>query len=351
MEKIKVAILGATGTVGQRFVQLLGNHVWFEISELVASDRSAGKPYHEAVNWKLDTEIPQKIKNLVVKPTSELKTLNSKIAFSGLDSTVAGEIELECAKLGLAVVSNASNYRMEKDVPLIIPEINSDHLSVLPFQQKKRGFKKGFIVTNSNCAMMFFTLVFGAIQTKFKITKAIVTTMQAISGAGYPGVASMDILGNVIPFIKGEADKVETEPQKILGKVVGNEIVSASFPISASVNRVPVFDGHLATVSFGLEEKTSVAKISTLLKNFVSLPQELKLPTAPNFPVVVREEADRPQPRLDLNVNQGMSAIVGKLQICPVLDFKMTVLGHNTIRGAAGAAILNAELLFKKGLI
>lgn len=349
MNKIKVAILGATGIVGQRFVQLLENHPWFEVAELLASSRSAGKNYSEAVSWKLDSEIPNSVKNLVVK--SEIENFTSQIAFSGLDASVAGEIEFRCAKSGIVVLSNSQNFRMEKEVPLLIPEINPEHLSVLSAQKEKFGFREGFIVTNSNCSTMFLAMVLGAIAKKFTIEKALVTTMQAISGAGYPGIPSLDILGNVIPFIKGEEEKIESETLKILGKVEDSKIISAKFDLSASVNRVPVVDGHLENVSFKLKEKTTSKELIEILKNFTALPQKLCLPTAPKNPIHVFEEEDRPQPRLDVRKNKGMAVLIGRIRECKVLDYKMIILGHNTIRGASGAAILNAEFLLKQGLI
>lgn len=351
MSKIKVAILGATGTVGQRFIQLLENHPWFEVSELLASTRSAGRTYLEAVSWKLDSEIPNSVKNLVVKSEKEIENFSSQIAFSGLDASVAREIEFTCAKNGMAVVSNTRNFRMEKEVPLLIPEINPDHLFIIPKQKDKFGFDKGFILTNSNCSTMFLAMVLGAISKRLTIEKTFITTMQAISGAGYPGVASLDILGNVIPFISGEEEKIETETLKILGKLNDSKIESANFDLSASVNRVPVIDGHLESVSIKLKEKTSVKELTKLLANFSALPQKLNLPTAPKNPIIVLENDDRPQPRLDVNKNNGMATFIGRIRKCKVLDFKMTILGHNTIRGAAGAAILNAELLVKQGLL
>ncbi|KAA3603912.1 MAG: aspartate-semialdehyde dehydrogenase [Calditrichaeota bacterium] len=291
------------------------------------------------------------MKNLIVKSEDEIEKFTSQIAFSGLDASVAVDLEFRCANSGMAVVSNARNFRMEKEVPLLIPEINPEHLTVISEQKEKFGFNEGFIVTNSNCSTMFLAMVLGVIAKKFTIEKTLVTTMQAVSGAGYPGVASLDILGNVVPFIGGEEEKIETETLKILGKVEDSEIISANFNLSASVNRVPVVDGHLESVSFKLREATNVNELKEILTNFTALPQELKLPTAPKKPVIVLENEDRPQPKLDVNKNNGMATFVGRIRKCKVLDYKMMVLGHNTIRGAAGAAILNAELLVKQGLI
>ncbi len=344
MEKIKVAILGATGTVGQKFVTLLYDHPYFEIHELVASERSAGKKYSEACRWKQNIPIPENVRDLVVKTTDT--KLESKILFSGLDSSVAGPVEERYANEGHYIISNSKNHRMDSDVPLVIPEINHDHLDIIK-QQKY----KGAIVTNSNCSTMFLTMALAPIYKEFGIEAVHVTTMQAISGAGYPGVPSLDILGNVIPFIGGEEDKVETEPLKILGTYKNGKIEHADFKISAHCNRVPVYDGHTETVSIKLKKKAEPEEVARILDEFSGLPQELKLPLAPEKPIVVFNEPDRPQPFRDVWLNRGMSACVGRIRKCPIYDIKLVVLGHNTVRGAAGAAVLNAETMYRKGLI
>jgi aspartate-semialdehyde dehydrogenase len=350
MDKIKVVILGATGTVGQRFIQLLENHPYFEVTALAASEKSAGKKYKEIVNWKLDTPIPEAIQNMIVQ---ECKPgMNARMAFSGLDSSVAGEVELDFAKNDYAVVSNSKNYRMEPDVPLIYPEINPDHLALIDIQKKNRGFDKGFIVTNSNCSIMSFLPIIHVLDKNFGVETMNVVTMQAISGAGYPGVASLDILGNIVPYIGGEEEeKIQTEPLKILGTLKSSQVENSRIRISASVNRVPVLDGHLASVSVKLSTKTSVDEIKDRLRKFRSVPQELNLPHAPERPIIVHEEINRPQPRLDIGLEKGMGVSVGRIRPCTVLDYKFTCLVHNTIRGAAGAAILNAELLYARKLL
>jgi aspartate-semialdehyde dehydrogenase len=350
MNKIKVVILGATGTVGQRFIQLLNGHLFFTIVAVAASEKSAGKKYRDAVTWKLDVPIPESIGDMIVQECKPV--VDARVAFSGLDSSVAGEIEMDFARNGFAVVSNSKNYRMEPDVPLIYPEINADHTDLIGIQKKNRGFDSGFIVTNSNCAIMSFLPVIHVMNTHFGVETMTVVTMQAISGAGYPGVASMDILGNIVPYIGGEEEnKIQTEPLKILGKLNNGKVIDSQIRISASVNRVPVLDGHLASVSVKLKKKTSVEEIKDRLRNFRGVPQELKLPHAPERPIIVHEEIDRPQPRLDINLDKGMAVSVGRIRPCEVLDYKFTCLVHNTIRGAAGAAILNAELLYAKNML
>jgi aspartate-semialdehyde dehydrogenase len=350
MSKIKVVILGATGTVGQRFVQLLDRHPYFEIAALAASEKSAGKTYGLIVPWKLDTPIPDGIARMVVQECRPM--MDARVAFSGLDASVAGDIEMDFANHGFAVVSNSKNYRMEEDVPLLYPEINADHLALIEIQKANRGFKDGLIVTNSNCSVMAFLPVIYVLDRHFGVEKMSVVTMQAISGAGYPGVASMDILGNIIPYVGGEEEeKIKTEPLKMLGRFRNGKIEPSKIMISPSVHRVPVLDGHLASVSVKLNSRTSVEEIKSHLRNFRGVPQELELPLAPNRPIIVREEIDRPQPRLDLNLEKGMAVSVGRIRPCEVLDYKFTCLVHNTIRGAAGAAVLNAELLYARKLL
>ncbi len=350
MSKMKVVILGATGTVGQRFVQLLENHPYFEIAALAASEKSAGQKYGEIVQWKLDTPIPEKISSMVVQ--SCRPTMEARVAFSGLDASVAGEIEMDFVTHDFAVVSNSKNYRMAEDVPLLFPEINADHMGLIGIQKKNRGLKNGFIVTNSNCSVMAFLPIIYVLDKTFGVDKMSVVTMQAVSGAGYPGVASLDILGNIVPYVGGEEEeKIKTEPLKMLGKFENGKITYSKMTISPSVNRVPVLDGHLASVSVKLKSKTSIEEIKDLLKNFRGVPQELELPLAPNRPIIVHDGIDRPQPRLDANLEKGMAVSVGRLRPCEILDYKFTCLVHNTIRGAAGAAVLNAELLYAKKLI
>ncbi len=345
MEKIKVAVLGATGSVGQKFVELLGNHPWFELHELAASSRSAGKTYGEAVNWFMSTPLTDKIKNIEVKEC--VPNLESKVVFSGLDSNVAGEIETEFAKAGYIVISNARNHRFDADVPLIIPEVNYDHLELI----KHQPYGKGCIVTNPNCSTIGMVTAVKPLFDKFEIEQLNVFTMQAISGGGYPGIPSLDILGNVIPFISGEEEKMETEPLKILGSVDNGKINFAEINISAQCNRVPVIDGHTETVQIKFKTKPEKEEIIEALKSFKSLPQELSLPSAPAAPIVYMEKVNHPQPRLHSNFGNGMTVTVGRLRECSLFDYKFVVLSHNTIRGAAGNTILIAELMKAQGYI
>lgn len=349
MRKYSVGILGATGSVGQRFVQLLANHPWFEVTVLVASENSAGKYYQDTVRWKQTTPIPQNIARLQVYKVSD--KFSCDLLFSGLDSSVADPLELEFASRGFPVISNCKNYRMYDDIPLLVPEINSDHIKLIDIQKKMRGFKNGYIVTNPNCSVIGLAMVLHPLHIKFGISKLHVTTMQALSGAGFPGIASMDIMDNVIPYIGDEEEKIETEPQKILGSFSGKHISFADIKISAQANRVGVIDGHTEAVSVKLKSQTSVEEVISVLKNFTGLPQKIKLPSAPNHPIIIHEELNRPQPRLDRDLEKGMAVSVGRIRPCPIFDYKFIVLSHNTIRGAAGAAILNAELLVHKGYI
>ena len=342
--KIPVAVLGATGTVGQKFIVLLQNHPWFEITELVASPRSAGKTYAEACAWKQDIPIPAGMAEKIVMAAGE--PLRSRILFSGMDASVAGPLEVQYAEAGHAVISNAKNHRMDPDVPIIIPEVNPDHFGIT----RKQSWK-GAIVTNSNCVIMPAAMVLHPLNEAFGLEWVQLTSMQAISGAGYPGVASYDILGNVIPFIGGEEPKVESEGQKILGKLEGDRIVPAPFTLSAQCNRVPVVDGHLENLSIKFRKKASPEEVKKVLENWTSMPQEAKLPSAPERPVVVFEQEDRPQPMRDIWTGGGMSACVGRIRECPIGDVKLVVLGHNTVRGAAGAAILNAEAYVHLGYL
>jgi aspartate-semialdehyde dehydrogenase len=346
--KIKVGVLGATGAVGQKFVTLLEDHPWFELTELAASDRSAGKSYKEAAVWRQYKPIPERLKATKVKPCEP--TLDCRVVFSGLDSSVAGEVEESFARAGYIVLSNSKNHRMDDDVPLLVPEINPEHLDLIKVQRKRRAWK-GAIVTNPNCSTIGLVMALAPIHREFGVKRVIVATMQALSGAGYPGHSAIDMLGNVIPFIGGEEDKVETEPLKIMGTLDGDEIRFADCRISAHTNRVFVEDGHMECVSLELDKKATPDEVARVLAGFSSLPQELKLPSAPERPVIVTDERDRPQPRFDRDAGDGMSAVVGRIRECPVFDIRLVVLSHNTIRGAAGAAILNAELMKAKGLL
>ncbi len=346
-ERIPVAILGATGSVGQRFIQLLEKHPWFRVHEVVASDRSAGKSYGQAADWRLETLVPDSVAGLTVKGLGD--ALESRLLFSGLDSSVAGEAEDDYANRGCAVISNSRNHRMDADVPLLIPEINADHLDAIEAQRTRRG---GFIVTNPNCSVVGLAMALAPIERAFGLEAVHVTTMQAISGAGYAGVASYAILDNVIPFIGGgEEDKIEKEPRKILGTWKSNAFADAPITISAQVNRVPTIDGHLMTVSGRLRNRASIEDVRAAIESFEGEPQRLGLPFAPKRPLHYIDSPDRPQPRLDRDRERGMAVSVGRLRPCPILDFRLVALVHNTIRGAAGAAILNAELLKARGLL
>lgn len=350
-KKLRVGILGATGTVGQKFIVLLQNHPWFEITALAASKESAGKKYGVLMEsrWKQNVDIPPAIRNMTVSDAAK-PNLKCDLVFSGLDAEVAKDIEKNFAKAGYPVISNAKNWRMEPDVPLLVPEVNADHIEVLKTQREKRKWQ-GFIVTNPNCVAVPLAMALKPIHQRFGVSKVMVTSMQAISGAGYPGVASLDILDNIIPMIGGEEPKVETEPLKLLGELTKKGIKFANIKISAQCNRVPTLDGHFLTVAFSTRKLASVARIKQAIKSFKAEPQKMKLPSAPLQPLVYHENEFRPQVRLDRNRENGMAVSVGRLREDPVLGFKMVVLGHNTIRGAAGAAILNAELLYKKGFL
>lgn len=348
--KIPVAVLGATGSVGQRFVQLLEHHPWFYLHEAVASERSAGKPYRDAADWKLDTPLPQAAAALPVKELGA--DLDSRLVFSGLDSSVAGEAEELYASRGCVVVSNSKNHRMDEDVPLLIPELNADHIAAIERQKRRRG-GSGYIVTNPNCSTVGLAMALAPIERLYGVDQVHVTTMQAISGAGYAGVTSYTILDNVVPYISGEEEKVESEPRKILGRWDGERFVPAQMRISAQTNRVPTIDGHLMTISLSLRNRDAVflEKIREAIENFTAEPQQLGLPSAPQRPLHYIDAPDRPQPRLDREREGGMAVSIGRLRPCPLLDLRMVALVHNTIRGAAGAALLNAELLEAKGML
>jgi aspartate-semialdehyde dehydrogenase len=345
-KRIRVGILGATGTVGQRFVQLLEGHPQFVVTALAASDRSVGKTFGEACTWRLPGEIPQSVRGLPVRPPEP--PLDCDVIFSSVPADLGRAMEGCFAEAGYPVVSNTSSYRMDAGVPLLIPEVNPEHLALLERAPRKG---KGFIVTNPNCSAIGIALALAPLERRFGIDAAVVTTLQAISGAGYPGVSAMDITDNVIPFIPSEEEKIERETRKILGTVRDGAIEPAPFAVSAQVHRVNVQDGHLAAVRVTLRRKATLAELRDALATFSGVPQALKLHTAPERPVLVRDEPDRPQPRLDRDAGGGMSVTVGRLQPDAVLDYRFVVLSHNTIRGAAGAAILNAELLVAKGYV
>jgi aspartate-semialdehyde dehydrogenase len=348
-KKLRAGVLGATGLVGQRIVSLLAGHPWFELTEVAASERSSGKTYAEAVRWHLDTLIPAAARDLVVKGLDP--SLDCDFVFSALDASVAGGAEEDFARAGYPVVSNSRNHRMDPDVPLLISEVNAAHLEAIPLQQKNRGYGTGFIVTNPNCSTAGLVLVLKPLADAFGLEKIFVVTLQAISGAGYPGVASLDIQGNVVPFIGGEEEKLEAEPQKLLGQWNGERFVDAGLGISAHCNRVPVIDGHLECVSISLKKIASLGEVSEALRNFEVSSELAGLPSALRNPVIVLEEENRPQPRRDVNAGAGMAAVVGRIRECPLLDVKLTLLSHNLVRGAAGAALLNAELLAARGLL
>lgn len=357
-ERIPVAVLGATGAVGQRFIQLLENHPWFRLHELVASERSAGKAYADAADWRLESVLPSSIAGMTVKALGG--ELESALLFSGLDSSVAGEAEELYASRGGVVVSNSKNHRMAADVPLLIPEINADHLDSIEKQRARRG-GRGYIVTNPNCSTIGLAMALAPIERQHGIDAVHVTTMQAISGAGFAGVASYAILDNVVPYIGDEEPKVESEPRKILGRWENGAFVNAEMRISAHTNRVPTIDGHLMTISLSLRNSRELREMFSMerliedvraaMENFEGEPQRLRLPTAPKQPIHFLRDIDRPQPRLDRDRENGMAVSVGRLRECPLLDLRMVALVHNTIRGAAGAAILNAELLQARGML
>ena len=348
-KKLRAGVLGATGVVGQRLVSLLADHPWFALTEVAASERSSGKTYAEAVRWHLDAPIPAAARDLIVKGLDP--SLDCDFVFSTLDSSVAGEAEEDFARAGYPVVSNSRNHRMDPDVPLLIPEVNASHLDAIPLQQKNRGYDSGFIVTNPNCSTAGLVLVLKPLADAFGLEKIFVVTLQAVSGAGYPGVASMDIQGNVVPFIGGEEEKLECEPQKLLGKWDGARFLDAGLGISAHCNRVPVLDGHLECVSVSLKKIASLGEVREALRHFEVSSELAALPSVLRHPVLVVDEDDRPQPRRDVNAGKGMAAVVGRVRECPLLDVKLTLLSHNLVRGAAGAALLNAELLAARGLL
>jgi aspartate-semialdehyde dehydrogenase len=343
--KYPIGILGATGMVGQRFIQLLERHPWFEVAWLAASDRSSGKKYVEAAKWRLDTALPERIANMTIAPAEPAGA--PKIIFAALDAAIARDLEPRFADAGCAVVSNSSAYRMAPSVPLVIPEINAEHLGLIEEQASRRA-AGGYMVTNPNCSTIGLVMALKPLEQRFGITQIIVTTMQAVSGAGYPGVPSMDILGNVVPYIGSEEEKMEEETLKLLGRLEGHSVIPLHAMVSASCNRVAVEDGHTESVSIKLGKPATHEEILAAWAEFRPLAGQ-GLPTAPDQPIEWAPQDDRPQPRLDRNRGNGMAVTVGRLRPCGVLDWKFTVLSHNTIRGAAGAAILNAELLASLG--
>jgi len=345
-KKLRVGILGATGIVGQRFIQLLEDHPQFEITALAASDRSQGKMFPEACTWRLAGEMPSFVKTM--KVAAPEPPMDCDLVFSSLPGDIARASEGSFARAGFPVISNSSAFRMDRHVPLLIPEINHEHLALIEVQRRQSG-QQGYIVTNPNCSTIMLALALAPLQQEFGVESVIATTMQALSGAGYPGVASLAISDNVLPYIEGEEEKLEQETQKILGTLRGAEIEAASMAVSAQCHRVNVSDGHLAAVRVRLTRPARLEEVQESFASFTALPQELRLHSAPKHPIIVRDEPDRPQPRLDRDAENGMSVSIGRIQTDKVLDYRFVALSHNTIRGAAGAAILNAELLIATG--
>jgi aspartate-semialdehyde dehydrogenase len=345
--RLPVAVLGATGAVGQAFVRLLADHPWFQLAEVAASERSAGRPYPEATRWIADEPIPAHVARLTVQPCDPA-SVKSPVVFSALDSSVAGDVEAAFAAAGRSVLSNAKNYRMEPDVPLVIAEVNPDHLDILGLQRKNRDWR-GAIVTNGNCAAIAAVLPLAPLHERFGVRRVFVATMQAVSGAGYPGVASLDILGNVIPYIKDEEPKLEAEVRKFLGKRGGTRIDDAAIVVSAHTNRVPVEHGHTIVMSVELEHKAARSEIQREMSTWRGASEACGLPSSPERPLIVADAADRPQPRRDVDAGRGMSVTVGRIREDPLFDVRLVALGHNIIRGAAGASVLNAELMAATG--
>ncbi len=347
-QRIPVSVLAATGSVGQRFVQLLDGHPLFEVVALTGSDRSIGQPYGETCHWILPEPMPAWACDMTVVPTSP-EALNASLAFSALPANIAKEAEPQFAQAGIKVCSNASTYRTEPDVPILLPEVNADHTRLVEIQRKKRGWS-GCIVTNPNCTSTGMTVALKALQDAFGLSVVFAVSLQALSGAGYPGVPSMDIIDNVIPYIGGEEEKVEWEPRKMLGTFTGEEIELAPFAISAHTNRVAVSDGHTICLTIELRERVDVRQVAQALQAYRAPAISADLPSAPKPVIVLRAEPDRPQPRLDRMAGKGMATVVGRLRPDPVFDLRMVVLSHNTVRGAAGGSIYNAELLVKQGI-
>lgn len=348
-KRVRVAVLGATGAVGQAFIRLLADHPWFELTELAASERSAGKSYAEAARWIGADVMPAHVANMTVVPCDPAR-ISADVVFSALDSATAQDAEPAFARAGKLVLTNAKNYRMEPDVPLVIAEVNPDHLDVLEAQRKNRGWSGG-IVANGNCSAIVTSLPLAPIHQHFGITKLIVVTMQAISGAGYPGVPSLDILGNVIPYIGDEEPKIEAEVCKFLGKKTGGTITSADFPVSAHANRVPVEHGHTVCMSVALEKHATAAEVEAAIAEWRGDASARELPTSPARPLVVSAQPDQPQPRRQVDTGGGMTVVVGRVRPDPIFDVKLVAMGHNVVRGAAGASVLNAELMVHRGVI
>ena len=349
MRLFRVGVLGATGTVGQQIIHRLRRHPWFRVTAIAASERSAGKNYADVARWRIAEPVPREVAGLTVQPLEA--NLDCDFCLSALDSSVAGPIELGFARAGYPVISNSRNHRMEADVPLLVPEVNPDHCALVAVQRRQRGYNSGFIVTNPNCSAAGLVVALKPIHDAFGIEALSVVTMQALSGVSYPGVASLDAMDNVIPFIPGEEEKMETEPRKILGRLLNGAIEPADIRISAQCHRVPVVDGHMEAVSLKLRRKALPADVAAALSEFQGEPQRLGLPSAPARPIEVRKESDRPQTRLDRDAGKGMAVVVGRIRECHVLDIRLVLLSHNLGRGAAGAAILNAELLAENGCI
>lgn len=347
----RVAVLGATGTVGQTFIRLLENHPWFELAEIAASERSAGRKYMDAARWVSGGQMPDSVANRTILPCDP-DAVSSDIVFSALDSSVAGEAELAFAGAGKLVLSNAKNHRMAPDVPLVIAEVNPEHLRVIETQRHNRGWQNGGgIVTNGNCSTIVTALALAPIHERFGITDVFVSTMQAVSGAGYPGVASLDILGNVVPFINDEEDKVETELCKFLGSLGNGEIVSAPMTVSAHCNRVPVENGHTVCISVRLRDRASPSEVAAAVREWRGASVARGLPSSPERPVEVIDAVDRPQPRRDVQRGGGMTVVVGRIRADSLFDVKLVAMGDNVVRGAAGASVLNAELMVNCGLL
>lgn len=347
--KLRVGVLGATGMVGQRFVEMLVDHPWFELTALTASGASAGKRYGEACRWQVSADMPAQVAERIVQDTAP--GIECDLVFSALPAEQAGPVEEAFAAAGYAVFSNASAHRQDADVPLLIPEVNPDHLALIERQRAQRGWSNGFIVTNPNCTAVMLTMALAPLHAAFGLTKVVVTSMQGLSGAGYPGVPSLDALDNVIPYIGGEEDKLASEPRKMLGRLIDGTLHFADFVVSPHCNRVPTREGHLETVSVGLQRAATPEQVIEAWRAWQPLPQQLQLPTAPRPPLLVRREPDRPQTRVDRDAGRGMAVTIGRVRRCEVLDIKFVVLGHNTIRGAAGASILNAELAVTQGIV
>jgi len=360
-EKLKVGVLGGTGMVGQNYIRLLDNHPWFDVVYIAASPRSAGKKYLDAVagRWQMSTPVPKSVRDIVVEDASNIEAAKGKVnfVFSAMDLPEKEDtrnLEMSYAMEGIPIVSNSSANRWTEDVPMLIPEINHEHVNIIPIQQKNRGFEKGFVAVKPNCSLQSYVTAIEALrQAGFEVEKIILTTLQAVSGAGYPGVPSLDMVDNLVPFIGGEEEKTEKEPHKIWGKIEDDKIVNdESIKISATCTRVPVIDGHIACVSVKFKDEVpSEEEILKVWKEYKSVPQGLELPFAPLQPIIYLEEENRPQPRKDRDNDKGMALTVARLRKCEVFDIKFVALSHNTVRGAAGGGILNAELLYKKGYI